>query len=42
MLFDLDCNPCNQKHVSNVHTFGKDEFIQVLVFEALSYKCMRP
>ena len=26
---DLDCNPCNAKHVSNVRTAGKDEFIQV-------------
>jgi predicted membrane GTPase involved in stress response len=26
---DLDCNPCAAKHVSNVRTAGKDEFIQV-------------
>ena len=26
---DLDCNPCNAKHVSNVRTAGKDEFIQL-------------
>ena len=26
---DLDCNPCNAKHVSNVGTAGKDEFIQL-------------